>query len=272
MRRSANLTDKGKICLKCGIEKPLSEYKLIRSSRRPNGYTNPYCNDCHKERQREYIRKVCRTDEYRSKQNQYLRTKARVNAETKCAIHSLICIVCGKLFTSRSRLNTICSDQCKEARKLELSRLCRERKDRYANCILCGNQFKLGKSLRYKFCSDECCKKYGTIYRREYTKTHKRQRANPGHRQRAIKNGVVYMYINRIKVFKRDKWICQICGKKLSEKNIGTNKHNAPELDHIIPLSRGGPHTYSNVQCACRKCNGEKSNNIYDNQQFVLAV
>jgi hypothetical protein len=32
----------------------------------------------------------------------------------------------------------------------------------------------------------------------------------------------------------------------------------APELDHIIPLASGGAHVWDNVQCTCRKCNGEK--------------
>jgi endogenous inhibitor of DNA gyrase (YacG/DUF329 family) len=35
----------------------------------------------------------------------------------------------------------------------------------------------------------------------------------------------------------------------------GTFVDNAPELDHIIPLSLGGTHTKSNTQLLCRKCN-----------------
>jgi 5-methylcytosine-specific restriction endonuclease McrA len=30
------------------------------------------------------------------------------------------------------------------------------------------------------------------------------------------------------------------------------------EMDHIIPLSKGGKHTLDNVQPLCRKCNREK--------------
>lgn len=29
-------------------------------------------------------------------------------------------------------------------------------------------------------------------------------------------------------------------------------------IDHMIPLSRGGEHTFKNLVCACRKCNEEK--------------
>lgn len=38
----------------------------------------------------------------------------------------------------------------------------------------------------------------------------------------------------------------------------GLNKPNSPELDHIIPISKGGHHLYSNVQLLCRACNGSK--------------
>jgi len=31
-------------------------------------------------------------------------------------------------------------------------------------------------------------------------------------------------------------------------------------IDHILPISRGGQHTFSNLCCCCRKCNEEKGN------------
>lgn len=34
----------------------------------------------------------------------------------------------------------------------------------------------------------------------------------------------------------------------------------ALEVEHIVPVSRGGRHTASNVEPACRRCNGRKSN------------
>ena len=37
---------------------------------------------------------------------------------------------------------------------------------------------------------------------------------------------------------------------------------NQATLDHIIPLSKNGPHAYYNVQTLCRKCNTKKRNNV----------
>lgn len=48
----------------------------------------------------------------------------------------------------------------------------------------------------------------------------------------------------------RDKDICQICGKPCAEREM--------TFDHIIPLSKGGPHTNANLQVAHGLCNSRK--------------
>ena len=64
--------------------------------------------------------------------------------------------------------------------------------------------------------------------------------------------------IDPIAVFDRDRWTCQLCGKRTPRRLRGKMVPDAPELDHIIPLALGGGHLWSNVQCACRDCNGRK--------------
>lgn len=85
------------------------------------------------------------------------------------------------------------------------------------------------------------------------------QRAAKASRE-ARKRGCNSEAVDPILVFARDRWRCALCGVKTPQVLRGTYMDNAPELDHIIPLSLGGPHTYTNTQCACRKCNGKKSN------------
>jgi 5-methylcytosine-specific restriction endonuclease McrA len=55
-------------------------------------------------------------------------------------------------------------------------------------------------------------------------------------------------------VAERDGWRCHICGGQVTRKNWS--------LDHVIPVSRGGPHTYANVALAHRSCNSSKGNRI----------
>lgn len=66
--------------------------------------------------------------------------------------------------------------------------------------------------------------------------------------------------VNPLKVFDRDKWTCQLCKKKTPKSLRGSLDPRAPELDHIMPVSLGGEHSYRNTQCSCRACNGSKSN------------
>ena len=77
-------------------------------------------------------------------------------------------------------------------------------------------------------------------------------------RRRALTRGVGADQIDPIAVFERDGWRCHLCGKKTDPKLRGLPKPLAPELDHVVPLAAGGSHTWGNVKCSCRKCNGSK--------------
>lgn len=52
----------------------------------------------------------------------------------------------------------------------------------------------------------------------------------------------------RKKVFKRDAYTCVYCGR------VGGKL----EVDHIVPISRGGTNEMSNLATACRRCNRQK--------------
>jgi 5-methylcytosine-specific restriction endonuclease McrA len=56
--------------------------------------------------------------------------------------------------------------------------------------------------------------------------------------------------LTRRAVFARDGWACQYCGR------------TAENLDHVIPKSRGGEHSWENVVAACRRCNSRKENHL----------
>lgn len=56
--------------------------------------------------------------------------------------------------------------------------------------------------------------------------------------------------LSRRAVFARDNNTCQYCGGR------------AESIDHVIPRSRGGGHTWENVVAACRSCNTRKMNRL----------
>ena len=57
---------------------------------------------------------------------------------------------------------------------------------------------------------------------------------------------------SRKNVFKRDKYCCQYCGIDLCDKTA--------TIDHIIPRSKGGGSTWTNMIAACKSCNLFKGN------------
>lgn len=50
---------------------------------------------------------------------------------------------------------------------------------------------------------------------------------------------------------------CHYCGKERSELSLVFGKQRL-ELDHVIPLSEGGPNHVSNLVACCHRCNVRK--------------
>jgi HNH endonuclease len=88
------------------------------------------------------------------------------------------------------------------------------------------------------------------------------------HYERAERYGVPFNVVNPRLVFERDKYRCQICGRKTTGK---APNPRSPSLDHIIPMSCGGAHSMDNLQCACLTCNARKGARAA-NDQLRLAV
>ena len=86
------------------------------------------------------------------------------------------------------------------------------------------------------------------------------------HKRRAQKRGVLYEIFDPQEVFERDGWRCQHCHKKVQWLNKSPHSLLYPNLDHIVPLSKGGEHTRRNTQLLCRECNSKKYINDIDEQ------
>lgn len=61
----------------------------------------------------------------------------------------------------------------------------------------------------------------------------------------------------RNKIKERDNYTCQMCGASVKEQSL-----LLLEIDHIIPLSKGGLSTEDNLQTLCWRCNRLKSDKI----------
>lgn len=176
----------------------------------------------------------------------------RANPKVKPINPKLICVVCGKEFEGH-KSTQCCSSECNKEKA-------RKRSNEYwktnkaasivneaitKTCKECGNLFTTNfMSNSRQYCSDTCNRKTN-------------RRVGKGIRRARIYR-VGYEHISPIEIFKRDGWECQLCGAKTPYKLRGTCNDQAPELDHLVPLSLGGQHNKVNVQCLCRKCNINK--------------
>lgn len=161
------------------------------------------------------------------------------------------CEACGK---PHNGMGATCSQECRTVRFLQYQWET-QTKGKVNTCLVCGAQWcgLLGGGGYRSYCSDEC-RREGRRDAKRWAKRKRRLREAAADADR----------ISRRAVFERDGWRCQACGCDTPEELMGTCDDDAPELDHIVPLAKGGAHTYGNVQLLCRTCNGLKSDMDWD--------
>lgn len=98
--------------------------------------------------------------------------------------------------------------------------------------------------------------------------SHRCYKGDAKDRYRARKYGAFVEAVYRKRIFERDGWRCQLCGKQTKQDAIVPDPR-APVIDHIIPLARGGTHEPVNTQCAHFMCNSLKGDRG-GNEQLAL--
>jgi len=179
---------------------------------------------------------------------------------------NIYCIECNDVRVYKDKL----CDKCKLIKKYT---------DAYnftSVCKHCNKEFGIDIKLNNlgvvaqlnKYCSVECNKLLKKITKKKNAKIHRRTRYDKYGRIREDKQwakiyGNKYEPINRTIVYRKHNYICTSCNVKCLHPNkFNYNQSNAATLDHIIPKSKGGSHTYDNVTLLCRSCNIIKGDKI----------
>lgn len=166
--------------------------------------------------------------------------KARDNIENQK--HYKVCKNCGKEFYTMNTRIKYCSD-CRYKESITYTK----------ECVYCGKDFETNRSQQ-KCCSSECSRKYNNKKREE-------------RKSIRLKGKIINTDITLLRLIKRDKGICKICGKPVDlndyyyENETFIAGDNYPSIDHVFPLAQGGFHSWNNVQLAHRICNSVKSDN-----------
>jgi hypothetical protein len=148
------------------------------------------------------------------------------------------CATCGEGITV-GRFYRYCSQHCSDVAY---------GKDRQAvyfiDCHWCGTLFSSRQEFA-GYCSNLCRKNSGT-------------RAPIGEQVRQA-------------VYERDRWICQLCRRKVG-RSFPPRHSRAPSIDHIIPFSLGGSDDPSNLQLAHHGCNSRKQAGVARNGEQLLLL
>ena len=162
------------------------------------------------------------------------------------------CLNCNRLYSQHL---------AKEKREKELEQREREQQQRQNErwrrtkpiqlkmevCLRCNALF-IPKYKGMQYCSSVCSN------RARYA-THK------DHRIKKLRNVIVDKNITLMALYQRDGGKCWLCGKAC-DYNADSNDNSYPSIDHVIPLSKGGKHSWENVKLAHRGCNSAKGSRL----------
>jgi 5-methylcytosine-specific restriction endonuclease McrA len=81
--------------------------------------------------------------------------------------------------------------------------------------------------------------------------------------RRALKADAFIEAIDALTVFDRDEGVCGICHHRVDPASKW-------HIDHVVPLSKGGVHSYANVQLAHARCNLSKQAKLPDRPMIIL--
>ena len=119
-------------------------------------------------------------------------------------------------------------------------------------CLHCGKEFVIDR-YRKKYCSDKCRKR------------HLEKNREIRRRLKLISNGNFDSSISLDKLYERDNGKCWLCQRQtdwsdkwMDSQGSHITGGNYPSIDHVIPIAKGGPHTWYNVRLAHCRCNTNK--------------
>lgn len=141
--------------------------------------------------------------------------------------------------------------RAEEKQKREQAKLIRDALFKKETCVVCGESFMTIRSSQVT-CSDKCS--------RRWVRRKKDKRINS--------DNCIDHDITLSALFDRDNGRCYICGDECDWEDYKENDGNVcvgityPSIDHVVPLSKGGMHSWANVKLAHHYCNTIKNDTI----------
>lgn len=245
-----------KRCSECGTEKPLDAYYFEKGKPRAR------CKECHKARiyaRRDADPEAARAylAEWRSQNREKIREADRAlwtkrgesrNAQRREQRANDPETVRAKQRAWRNANLDRARELARQTRERNWDRIREQMKADYQR----NREKRLASARQYRAENKELIRQQNQRYYAENPDEVSKHRA----RRRARMAGVEHIDYTRTEIFERDEGRCRGCRKEL------VNEPHGFQIDHIVPISLGGPDTPANVQLMCAKCNRAKWANL----------
>lgn len=177
------------------------------------------------------------------------------------------CATCGQLFVKNKDRFRYCSRKCSHIGQAQ-PRIWNWRcLLEWRGCLECGGQFCMDARRKKRFCTPTCGSRWNG--REQYRRNPERFVA-AAHKRRAILLEASVEIVEPGRVFERDKWTCHICKGKVRRSARRKRDPEMASLDHLVPLSLGGEHSYANVACSHLRCNLKKHTRAVGEQLALI--
>lgn len=166
----------------------------------------------------------------------WMRRRRVANAAARAASSCRVCRGPIPAAPARSHVRTLCSNRCAQTAFRSRHRV-EHPLDPCAHCGQAMTQRRQTGGPRQRWCSLVC------------------KRRHHAQRRTSLKRASGWSgRYTMAEVAARTAWRCHLCDVAVDPTLSGLHP-DGPTVDHVLPLSRGGPDTLPNVRLAHRRCN-----------------